>query len=162
MIVAPDGRQEIRAGSISMRPRFLQAGMAMLDVLVALLLLAIVLTGACATLVQTMRQVHGALLTTRAADLAADLAEELREVISATQADAAVAAWRTRVASALPIGGLLPEESASLRQVQAISDDSAVEAGSAYEVTLRWRALPQGETASLTLPVAILPERPST
>ena len=45
----------------------------MLDVLVALLLLAVTLTGACATLVQTLRATHAALLASRATDLAADL-----------------------------------------------------------------------------------------
>src|SRR5688572_108339 len=123
-------------GTVFLPPPKRQAGLAMLDVLVALLLLAIVLTGACATLMQTMRQVHGALLATRAADLAADLAEELRAAASAAQIDAAVAAWRTRVASTLPVGGLLPDEFASLRRVQTMPGNAAPEAGPAYEITL--------------------------
>jgi type II secretory pathway pseudopilin PulG len=162
MTTPPSGRRGICAGSTSLLPRLRQAGMAMVDVLVALLLLAVVLTGACATLMQTMRQVHGALLATRATDLAADLAEELRGAASAAQIDAAVAAWRTRVASTLPVGGLLPDEFASLRRVQTMSGDAAPETGPAYEVTLRWRELPRGAAGQLTLPVAMAPQEPAT
>jgi type II secretory pathway pseudopilin PulG len=148
--------------SIPMRPRLRHAGMAMLDVLVALLLLAIVLTGAFTTLMQTMRQVHGALLTTRATDLAADLAEELRGATSAAQIDAVVTAWRRRVATTLPVGTLAPEEFGSLRRVLPPSGDIAPATESAHEVTLRWRELPRGGSGELTLPLAITPEAPAT
>jgi Tfp pilus assembly protein PilV len=112
------------------------AGLAMLDVLVALLLLALTLTGACVTLVQAMRASHGALLATRAADLAADLTEDLQTARSPAQADALMAAWRRRVALDLPVADMEPGEFASLRPVPpaALGDPPTVV--EAYELRL--------------------------
>lgn len=120
----------------------------MLDVLVALLLLAVTLTGACLTLLQTLRATHEALLATRAVDLAADLCEELQGAASATQADAVLAAWRTRVSTLLPVAGV--EQFASLVEIPA---DPGEGTPPLRELTLRWRAVAAGATRELRLPL---------
>jgi hypothetical protein len=132
------------------------AGFAMLDVLVALLLLAVTLTGACATLVQTMRATHGALLATQAVDLAADLIEELHDATSATQVDALLAAWRARVSASLPVAGMEPDEFAALA-LPVGAEEPATATGNVQrrELRLRWRDVRAGGVRQLTLPVAI-------
>jgi hypothetical protein len=127
----------------------------MVDVLVALLLLALTLTGACVTLIQAMRSTHGALLATRAVDLAADLAEELRVAASDAEAATLVSEWRARAGSVLPAAGPAPEDFASLVAIPPASGD----AGSALVVdgfllTLRWQAAPGGAVREMVLPVA--------
>lgn len=129
-------------------------GFAMLDVLVALLLLAVTLTGACATLVQTMRATHAALLATRAADLGADLGEDLQGVISAEQAEAVLGAWQGRIAAVLPVAGMEPEEIISLVAMPAEPEDSAgATPADARELILRWRDATGSGTRQLRLPV---------
>lgn len=129
-------------------------GFAMVDVLVALLLLAVALASACATLIQTMRAMHGALLATRAVDLAADLTEELRGVTSATQAQSMVNAWRERVSVALPVAGLEPEQFAALMPLPVEEGQAGDAAPRRYELTLRWHGPPAAELRELRLPVA--------
>lgn len=130
----------------------------MLDVLVALLLLALTLTGACLTLLQTLRASHEALLATRAVDLAADLAEDLLGATSVTQVDTVLAAWRARVGSVLPVAGMDPEQFASLAEVARVPGDDAPPL---RELTLRWMAVSARAPRELRLPLAGLPE-PST
>jgi hypothetical protein len=120
-------------------------------VLVALLLLAVTLMGACAMLVQTMRATHGALLATRAVDLAADLTEELHNVTSVTQAEAAIAAWRARIGEVLPVAGLEPDEVAALEPTRR--NTAEADGPVRYELTLRWRDARRG-LRELRLPVA--------
>ena len=125
----------------------------MLDVLVALLLLAMVLTGTCVTLIHTMRATGAALLATRAVDLAADFTEDLRGATSVAQADSLLVAWRSRVATQLPVSGMQPEEIASLGPASAAPAGQTESAVGTYLLTLRWRAA-QEETRELKLPVA--------
>lgn len=130
------------------------AGFAMLDVLVALLLLAVTLSGAGATLIQAMRASHGALLATRAVDLAADLSEQLREATSQEQAELLLADWRARVAAELPVAGMAPDEFASVTDLpwDAAAPEDPTPGG--RELRLRWwRAA--GEARELRLPVVI-------
>lgn len=129
------------------------AGFAMLDALIALLLLAMVLTGTCVTLIQTMRATGAALLATRAVDLAADFTEDLRGVTSVAQADALLVAWRARVATLLPVSGMEPEEFASLVPAPPATAGETEAAVRNYELTLRWRVARE-ETRELKLPVA--------
>lgn len=124
-----------------------------MDVLVALLLLAMVLTGTCAVLIQAVRASGDALRAARAADLAADLTEELRSATSAPQASAIVAAWRSRIPAVLPVSGLEPDEFASLT-----ASDPEVADGATSPVVplllLRLRWLGAGsEPRELLLPI---------
>jgi Tfp pilus assembly protein PilV len=131
-------------------------GFAMLDVLVALLLLAITLTGACVTLIHTMRSTHGALLATRAVDLAADLAEELRVSASDAEAMALLSAWRLRADDLLPAAGPAPEDFASLVRIPAADDETAnADSVDGYLITLRWQAAHGGAVREMVLPVAL-------
>jgi type II secretory pathway pseudopilin PulG len=131
------------------------AGFALVDVLVALLLLAIVITGACATLIHTMRVTRDALLATEAVDLAADLAEELRTVGSITQARELLPAWRERVRRALPVAGLGAEDLATLVLAGPVDDPGGYDGPGRHEVRLRWRASTAGGMRELILPVTI-------
>lgn len=124
----------------------------MIDVLVALLLLAVSLAGACATLIQTMRATHGALLTTRAVDLAADLTEELRGATSVTEAGMMVEAWRGRVRAILPVRGLAPQIFAELAPVPA-QEGQTGGAPQRFELTLRWHDSPGTGLRDIHLPV---------
>jgi type IV pilus assembly protein PilV len=136
-------------------PQVRHAGFAMLDVLVALLLLAITLTGACATLIQTMRATHGALLATRAVDLAADLSEELRGAASEAEASTLLATWRTRASVVLPVADLEPEDFAALvRILPAGAEASTADAVDGYLLTLRWQGAPGGAAREMAIPIA--------
>lgn len=130
-------------------PHIRRGGFAMIDVLVALLLLAVTLTVACATLVQSMRATHQALVATRATDLAADLTEQLLDVTSRAQADAVLMAWRNRVATVLPVAGMDPREVASLTPANVMMESPPYR----YELTLRWRIARAREIRELSLPV---------
>jgi Tfp pilus assembly protein PilV len=122
------------------------AGFALIDVLIALLLLAIALLGACAALVQTLRATHGAMLTTRAVDLVADLGEDLQSVTSITQRRTVFTAWRSRVATELPMAGIDSDS--------AVSWSRASDSLAATDLVLRWRSTDDGALRELHLPVA--------
>ncbi len=83
-------------------PGYGAAGFALTEALVALLLLATALMGAGATLVESLAGQRAALLQTRAADLAGDLAEALRSAADAATATAEMNSWRALVAQQLP------------------------------------------------------------
>lgn len=135
-------------------PQLRHAGFAMIDVLVALLLLAVTLTGACATLVQTMRATHGALLATRAVDLAADLTEELHDATSVAEADALLTAWRARVSATLPVAGMEQDEFATLIAVAPAEGSAATaDVPHHFELRLRWREGVDRAQRELALPV---------
>jgi len=125
----------------------------MLDVLVALLLLAVALTGACATLVQALRATGDALRATQAADLAADFTEGLRGVTSPAQREALLVSWQTKVAAALPVTGMMPEEFATLVSVTPEPAEGATPVVSLLQLRLRWRGS-GGEVRELGLPLA--------
>ncbi len=126
----------------------------MLDVLVALLLLAVVLTGACATSIQAIRATSDALRAMQAADLAADFTEELRTANSAAQAEALVATWRSQVPAMLPVGSMAPEEFFALALLPPHPAQGAT-APAVVPRTLRLRWLAAGnDVRELILPVA--------
>jgi Tfp pilus assembly protein PilV len=127
------------------------AGLAMIDVLVALLLLALTLAGACALLVNTMRSTRSALLTTRAVDLAADLAEDLLAEGAATPSAGQLASWRAQVAAVLPVGGLAEESFAQLAAVEQPAPTAG--APRLWQLTLRWNA--GGGLRELSLPLSL-------
>lgn len=78
------------------------AGFALLETLVALLLFALGLAGACATLVASLRATHQALLAGRAADLAADYVEDLHAAAADADFAALLGAAQQRANGSLP------------------------------------------------------------
>ena len=75
-----------------------QRGLGLIDTLVALLLLALSLLGACTMLVRTLGASRAATLQSTAVDLATDFAEDLRS------GPASMQGWQQRVATVLPVG----------------------------------------------------------
>lgn len=135
-----------------------QTGFAMFDVLVAMLLLAISLTGACLSLVHTMRTTHAALLATRAVDLATDLSEQLRHAGSATQVAALLVAARARIATVLPVAGLEPEQMLRLESLPPPAEAEAAMPSGGAQLVLRWRAAGGPAPHELRLPLSSVPE----
>jgi len=84
--------------------RAAQEGIGLVDTLVALLLLALSLLGACTMIVRTLGASHSAALQTMAVDLATDLAEDLRAGAIDSRDILAMRTWRNRVAGTLPVG----------------------------------------------------------
>ena len=124
------------------------------DVLLALLLLAIVLTGTCAALIQAVRASSDALRATRAVDLAADLTEQLRGAATPAQMQSVLAAWRDRVPVILPVAGLEPDDYASLTPFEPEpADDATAPLAPLLLLRLRWRGAGSG-LRELVLPVA--------
>lgn len=128
-------------------------GFAMLDVLVALVLLAVTLGAACVTLVQTMRATHDALVATRAVDLASDLSEQLKQAHGPEDIDTLLRAWRERVRGTLPVVGIAPDEVASMVPLGDPEDEAAAP-DAIHLLTLRWRST-RGHTEELSLPVVV-------
>lgn len=124
----------------------------MIDVLIALLLLAVTLAGACATLVRATRAAHQALLTTRAVDMAADLAEALEQPDRAGRPEELLAEWRSRIATALPTMGMAPEQVVSLAPL-APADESGAWVEGVLELVLRWHGGPAQPPGEVRLPV---------
>jgi Tfp pilus assembly protein PilV len=121
-------------------------GFAMLEVLIALLLFAVALLGSCASLVHGMRAAHSALLLTRAVDLAADLAEDVRGLPAGGEVDAAVAQWHERVGSALPVS------SADFAGATTVTADPL---SPQLDLWLRWRDPSAGASQELQLPAIL-------
>lgn len=120
-----------------------QAGLAMIDALIALLLLGIALTGAGVTLVQTMRSTQGALLAGTAIDLASDLREQLRLAATPEAVRGTVRDWQARVANLLPVSGI---DEGPATVVPAAGPDR-------IDVLLRWRGDSAGEVQELRVPI---------
>jgi len=85
-----------------MATRLANAGFALIDALIALLLFAVVLLAAMAALLKGMHAMHDAALTGAAVDLAADLLETLRAQPSGAPLQPLLDAWTTTVDSTLP------------------------------------------------------------
>jgi hypothetical protein len=79
-------------------------GIGLVDTLVALLLLALSLLGACTVIVRTMGASHAAAIQTIAVDLGTDLGEDLRAGAIDSLEIRNMQIWRHRVAGALPVG----------------------------------------------------------
>lgn len=126
----------------------------MLDVLVALLLLALALGGACATLVQALRSTQDSLLLTRAVDFAADLADQLQHVASPGQLEAVLEESRGRMPAVLPAAGISPHQRVALVH----PEESAGAMQGVLLLELGWRAPPGRDAGRLQLPVMLDPQ----
>jgi type II secretory pathway pseudopilin PulG len=125
-------------------------GFALTEAMVALLLLAFALLGAGAALVESLAAQRTALLQTRAADLASNLAEALRAAPDAEAAAAEIEAWRSTVLLQLP----LAEPLAQARDPSPPGvSDSQLPAG--FDIRLQWRDPQLRTPAQLVLPLGI-------
>ncbi len=77
-------------------------GFALVDTLVAMLLFAVLVLGAIATLMHGMHATHAAALTGRAVDLAADLLEQRRALPADAAVEPLLDAWNERLRTDLP------------------------------------------------------------
>lgn len=135
-------------------PSTRQTGLAMPDVLLAILLLATGLAGACAALIRTLQSTHDALLATRAVDLATDLAEQLLLAGNGAEVDSVFTRWRSTVGDSLPVAGLEPEALATL--LPSLPDaSSGVSLPGSYTLTLHWRVRGESRLQELQFPVVV-------
>lgn len=111
-----------------------QSGVGLVDTLVALLLLALSLLGASATLIQTLGANRAAALQTSAVDFAADLVEDLRAGSAAYPDMDTLQDWQTRVAEGLPVGTPPIDQYASAIPTEVMAPTPAP----AMNVSLRW------------------------
>jgi type IV pilus modification protein PilV len=125
------------------------SGFALVETLTALLLLAIALLGTLAALIHGIADNHSARLRSQAADLAADLAESIRNA-RAPLRENLTTQWRTRVASALPLGNPALADFATLTMSSA-PGESPVQ----LNVALRWWDPATHAPTRLELPIVL-------
>jgi hypothetical protein len=129
-------------------------GSGLIETLVALLLLSVTLLGTASTLVRTISSSRSAALHTRAVDLAADLAEELRAQpidVNSITTSPLLADWRARVAAALPVANLSPAEYADVASPVASPSPAPVQ----LHTALRWHHSALGQLDTLQVPLTV-------
>jgi len=124
------------------------AGFALAEALIALLLLAIALMGAGAAVIEALAAQHAALLQSRAADLASDLAETLRGT-PAPLAPTEFGSWQRDVLRELPFS------SAEVQPAPPPHTSASLQLPADLHILLRWRADRQGTITELRLPVKL-------
>ncbi len=131
-------------------PPWRLSGFALTEAMVALLLLAIALLGAGAALVESLAAQRTALLQSRAADLASNLAEALRAAPDSATATAEIQAWRSAVLLQLPQA----DPVALARDLlPTVDSHSLLPAG--FDIRLQWRDPQLRTPAQLVLPLGI-------
>jgi Tfp pilus assembly protein PilV len=121
------------------------AGFGLVDALVALALLAVTLLGACGSLHFALRATRAASWQARAADLLADLDEDLQRVDPTQPAATRLQAWRTRVQQDLPAGVVSAMDPRAL-----VIGESGIQW---LDLRLAWNGMPGGPGDSLQLPL---------
>lgn len=122
------------------------AGFGLVDVMVALALLAIALLGACGSLHFALRASRASAWQSTAVDLVADLAEDLQLPDAALPSAVRLDAWRARLRLVLPTG-----EVAALQARTVTTGDLHV---SFSDLQLEWTGMPGQPAQSLRLPLA--------
>lgn len=130
------------------------SGFVLTEALVALLLLATAMMGAGVALVVALAGQRSALLQTRAADLAANLAEALRSAPDLATAQAEIRSWRGEVQLQLP--------KAQPQVLQRPASIPLASAPAGFDIQLQWREVRSSASSQLTLPLALVtsPESP--
>jgi Tfp pilus assembly protein PilV len=123
------------------------SGFVLIEALVALLLLATAMMGAGIALVDALSAQRAALLQTRAADLAGNLAEALRSAPDLATAQAEIQSWQGEVLLQLP-----QAQPQALQRPRHLSPAS-LPAG--FDIHLQWREGRSSAFSQLTLPVAL-------
>lgn len=133
-----------------MSPQARVPGFAMLDCLVALLLFALALSGACAISIRALRATHVALQESRAIDLAADLSESLRQASSGADARSRIEELQRRMEREMPVAGIDSARHASISELPATP---TTRPAAMRQITLRWNDPPEG-THEISMPLA--------
>jgi type II secretory pathway pseudopilin PulG len=125
-------------------------GFALTEAMVALLLLAIAMLGAGAALIQAVAGQRSALLQTRAADLAGDLAEALRAAPDAATAAAEIRLWQAAARDLLP-----QAQPIALPRSTTTPSPGTPRLPVRFDIRLQWRDSAAGMSAQLSLPLAV-------
>jgi Tfp pilus assembly protein PilV len=128
-------------------PRPGLSGFVLIEALVALLLLATAMMGAGMALVDALAAQRAALLQTRAADLAGNLAEALRSAPDLATAQAEIQSWQGEVLRQLPRA-----QAQALQRPRPLFPAS-LPAG--FDIHLQWREGRSSAFSQLILPVAL-------
>ncbi|MEO8316578.1 MAG: hypothetical protein ABI645_17500, partial [Pseudomonadota bacterium] len=124
------------------------SGFALMEALIALLLLATAMIGAGTAMVHSLAGQRAALLRTQAVDLAADLAEALRAAPDAAAQEAEISAWQAAVLRRLP-----QAQSDALRRPPPQTGATSLSPG--FDIHLQWRDGRAPSPSVLALPVAV-------
>jgi type II secretory pathway pseudopilin PulG len=127
-------------------------GFALVETVVAMLLLAVGLFGAAASLIRGQVEVRATLLATRAADLAADLAEQLRTGAPDSSAELRLGQWQRTVGAMLTVGS--PSVSAA-GQLETVPTATGLPAS--HAIRLVWWDPALRAPRRLELPVLLAP-----
>jgi prepilin-type N-terminal cleavage/methylation domain-containing protein len=126
-----------------------QHGFALVETLVALVLLGVGLLGAAATLLRGQIELRATLLTAQAAELAGDMAEQLRAQPTIATRARLLAAWQAQVQAQLP--GAASE--AARGAVDVLVDEDGLAAS--HTITLLWLDPALNTVRRLELPVLL-------
>lgn len=128
------------------------AGFALVETLIALVLLALGLFGAASTMIRGRAELRATLLATQAADLAGDLAEQLRASAGATARERLIPAWQASVRDVL--------STASAEGVAEGALEGTAAAGglpASHAIRIRWWDPALRAPRRLELPIVLSP-----
>jgi type II secretory pathway pseudopilin PulG len=129
------------------------AGFALIEALVALMLLSLGLFGAASTMLRGQAELRATLMATRAADLAGDLVEQLRAATTSATRERLIPAWQQSVRNALSTSPAAGTAEGLLVAVAAAGGLPA-----SHAIRIRWWDPALRAPRRLELPVALLPE----
>jgi type IV pilus assembly protein PilV len=128
------------------------AGFALMETLVALLLLALGLFGAASTMIRGQAELRATLLATRAADLAGDLAEQLRANGALATRDLLLPPWQQSVRDTLSTASA---EGAAEGLLEAVAATGALP--TSHTIRVRWYDPALRSPRRLELPIVLSP-----
>ena len=141
------------ANSRGWSPGEASAGFALIETLVALLLLSLGLFGTAATMLRGQAELRATLLATRAADLAGDLVEQLRAGTSSATRERLIPAWQQSVHRALSTAS-----AAGVAEGFLVPVVMAGRLPSSHAIRIRWWDPALRAPRRLELPVVLPPE----
>mgnify|MGYP003414754426 CR=1 FL=1 len=128
-------------------------GFALIETLVALLLLSLGLFGTAATMLRGQAELRATLLATRAADLAGDLVEQLRAGTSSATRELLIPAWQQSVH-----GALSTASAAGVAEGFLVPVVMAGRLPASHAIRIRWWDPALRAPRRLELPVVLPPE----
>jgi Tfp pilus assembly protein PilV len=132
------------------RPRADGAGFALVEAVVALALLGFSLLGTASMMIRGQAELRGTLLATHAADLAGDLAEQLRAGTAVATRDLLVTAWQQSVRDSLSTA---MADGAAEGLLEAVAANGGLPAS--HTIRVRWWDPALRAPRRLELPIAL-------